>query len=66
MEVLLLGLLGAGVIWNDNSTVELYSSVTPEEMYVQPASPIDFTKQGNYVIGDNSDTSLQWIIVTGE
>ena len=66
MEALLLGLLSAGVIWSDNSTVELYSSVTPQEMYVHPAEPFDFTKQGNYVVGDNSDTSLQWVIVTGE
>ncbi len=69
MEALLIiGALAAGAHYmnkQDEPEVKfVYSSQPANEIYVAPHKPIDFTKPGNFVVGDSPETGVQWVMVT--
>ena len=74
---LLLGLLGYGVhqyLGHDDKPAQtpqaVYSSQTTEEIANfgtndVSLAQIDWSKAGNSIIGDSSETGVQWVFVTG-
>lgn len=45
----------------------VYSSQTSEEIYIrhnQPTRSIDWTKPGNFIVGDSPETGVQWVFLT--
>ena len=67
---IILGLLGYGAHqYLDHSEPDVvkynYSTQTAQEIYIEPSlTPIDFSKPGNFVVGDSPETGVQWIVVT--
>ena len=69
MEALLIiGALAAGAHYitkEDEKPVQfVYSSQPSSEIYVAPHKPIDFSKPGNFVVGDSPETGVQWVFET--
>ena len=69
MEALLIiGALAAGAHYmNKEEEPEVkfvYSSQSTNEIYVAPHKPIDFSKPGNFVVGDSPETGVQWVFET--
>lgn len=70
MEAIILGLLGLGIhkAMEHPEPEEVkynYSTQTAQEIYIEPKlTPIDFSKPGNFVVGDSPETGVQWVIVT--
>ena len=69
MEALLIiGALAAGAHYMNKEeephTNFVYSSQTSEEIFVAAHRPIDFSKPGNFVVGDSPETGVQWVFET--
>ena len=70
MEAIILGLIGMGIHQSlDHAEPEVvqynYSTQTAQEIYIEPKlTPIDFSKPGNFIVGDSPETGVQWIVIT--
>ena len=70
MEAIILGLVGMAVhqaVGHAEPEVVQYnySTQTAQEIYIEPKHlPIDFSKPGNFVVGDSPETGVQWVVIT--